>query len=300
MTAISTGAVAAPFTLGDGTTLAVNTIAWNLFRDICIANGTDATYHIPLIVNGTISSTSGAIAMPSGFPVLRTEIDTLYNTITNICDIYKLGFRLIRVDNGASAAQLYFEIYTGFDRTTGQTALDAVVFSPAMDNLTDTQEIVSTEDIKNTAWVFSPSGSAVVYGNGASGSTAGFDKKVLIVDASDITGLSGGPLAAALAQRGQEELAKCKPIVGFDGQIPQQTGLVYGTNYKLGDLVEKRSDDGARAVMRVTEQIFVSDKDGEKSYPTLTTDSLIAAGAWDSVAPNRTWDSYTTETWDSM
>lgn len=289
--------VSTPIVLGNGTTTKPADIVRNLFTAICVTNGTFANDQMPFIQAGVYSPTAGRITEPTETPVIQTTIGSLYETIRQICEVYGLGFRLIRpLDD----SKLYFEVYMGYDRTAAQTARDAVVFSTALDSLTDTSELTVSENLKNVAYVYAPNGTMTVYGNGADANTAGFDRKTLVVDASDITDVAGAGLNAKLTQRGMEALAQSRILQGFDGQIPQAGSYVYGTNYELGDLVEKRSDKGTISQMRVTEQIFISDKTGERSYPTLTVDSLVTAGSWDAVAPNRNWDSYTTEVWNNM
>lgn len=78
----------------------------------------------------------------------------------------------------------------------------------------------------------------------------------MTVDASDITLVPGTDLDAALDRRGQEALAKARQIVAFDGEIPQKSEYVYGTHYRLGDIIEVRSSDGLTNMMRVVEQIL--------------------------------------------
>jgi hypothetical protein len=41
--------------------------------------------------------------------------------------------------------------------------------------------------------------------------------------------------------------------------------------------------------MQVTEQIFVSDSEGERSYPTLTITKFITPGTWSSPEWNIEW-----------
>lgn len=291
--AIATGIAPTPLVLGPGVPAA---LMRSLFNTCCRANAAIATDNMPFIQADTYSS-SGHIPEPTDVITVQTEIDSLYNTLKSLSDVYTLGFRIRRP---ADDSKLYFEVYTGYDRTSSQTTRDAVVFSNALDSLTDTTEFRTAENFKNVAYVFAPNGSRVVYGNGADGTTSGFNKRVLIVDASDITDAAGAGLNAKLDQRGQEELAKSTVILGFDGKIPQNSAFVYGTHYGLGDLVEKRSDKGTVSQMLVTEQIFVSDKEGDRAYPTLSLKSTIVAGSWDSISPAKTWDSYTTEVWDNL
>jgi hypothetical protein len=119
--------------------------------------------------------------------------------------------------------------------------------------------------------------------------TAGFDRRVLTVDASDITLSAGTALDAALLQRGKEELAKTRAFQAFDGEINTNSQYKYQVDYWLGDLVEMRNVDGVANQMRVTEQIFVSDKEGDRSYPTLTVNQFINTGSWLSWESNQQW-----------
>jgi Siphovirus ReqiPepy6 Gp37-like protein len=292
--AIGTGAAPTPLVLGPGLPAA---LMRDLFDDCCRNNTVVTTDNMTPFIQPDAYSSIGRIAEPATTVTIQTDIDTLYNTLKSIADVYNLGFRIRRpLDD----SKIYFEVYTGFDRTASQTARDAVVFSSALDSLTDTTDLRTAENFKNVAYVFAPNGSRIVYANGGGVGTTSLEKKILIVSASDIDDGAGATLQTKLEQRGLEELAKSTVLLGFDGKVPQNSAYVYGTHYFLGDLVEKRSDKGTISQMLVTEQIFVSDKEGERAYPTLTLKSTITAGSWDAVAPARTWDSYTTETWDSM
>ena len=50
-----------------------------------------------------------------------------------------------------------------------------------------------------------------------------------------------------------------------------------------------RNSDGITNQMRVTEQIFVSDIQGERAYPTLAIDRFITPGSWFAWDYNQTW-----------
>jgi hypothetical protein len=266
-----------------------------LFHSICRTNAVVPENNIPFIQSGTISPASG-IPEPTDTVSISVEVEPLYDTIKKIADVYHMGFRLRR--NG-DTSMLYFEIFMGSDRTTQQLALAPVVFSPQMDNLTDTSELKSTALLKNVAIVVSANGVRTVLAEGIASAPSGFDRRVMYVQADDITLAAGVPLNAALDQRGKEELAKNRVVIGFDGEI-SQTSYTYGIHYNLGDLVTKRGADGNGVNMKVVEQIFVSDAEGDRSYPTLAVDTLLVAGSWDAVAPNKTWNDYTTETWNTV
>jgi hypothetical protein len=184
---------------------------------------------------------------------------------------------------------MHWDIYAGSDRTSGQTILTPVIFSPQLDNLQNTKELVTIDKAKNVAYVFSPNGFEMVYAFGVDPTVEGFDRRVLMVDASDITSTSTSDVPSALIQRGKEQLSAARIYQGFDGQISQRSQYVYGRDYNLNDLVEMRNIDGVTNDMRVTEQIFVNDATGFRSYPTLSTNIFIATGSWLSWMNNKHW-----------
>lgn len=260
-------------------------IRW-LFDSICRGNPEVPQDNIPLLVPGSLYS-PGTIPEPSDLISMNLDFGTLLDTIKNIADIYDLGFRLYR---GPDTGKLYFDVYTGNDRTTLQTTNSPVVFSPSLDNLSDTTALTSTDDIKNVAYVNAKNASMVVYADGVDPSISGFSRRVLVVNASDLDMEAGTELNDAMIQRGKEELLKHRPLIAFDGEIPQTGSYQYEVDYWLGDLVEMRNEDGLATNMRVTEQIFVQDEQGERSYPTLAIDLLITPGSWYAWDAGEVWD----------
>jgi hypothetical protein len=55
-----------------------------------------------------------------------------------------------------------------------------------------------------------------------------------------------------------------------DGQIVPDIQFKYGVDYNLGDIVEVEAPSSTITKARVTEYIRTQDKEGERSYPTLT------------------------------
>lgn len=248
---------------------------------------------VPFIQNGSFYPT-GSIAETTSSFSFEIPMVSVYKAIKDICDQYDLGLRLIR---DGDKSKLYFEIYTGDDRTTQQSVRPAVIFSPEFDNLQNISEMTSLADMKNIAYVFSKTGSLIVYGEGATSDTSGFDRRVLQVDATDSDLPAGAAMNALMLKRGQEALAAHRPLSALDGEISQFSKYKYMRDYRLGDLVEMRNSDGATNLMRVTEQLFVSDAQGDRSYPTLSINQFITPGSWNSWG-NETWDGGGEETWD--
>lgn len=248
-----------------------------IFRDICVTGVLSTADIIPFINEGNVLYPDDTIAEPTATISVDLEIMSVYDALTKLCSLYDLGFRIARnYDNSG----LYFDVYSGSDRTTFQSVLPAVVFSKELENLQDTTELTTISSYKNVAYVFSPVGVEVVYPDGVNTSIAGFDRRVLMVRADDITSTVPATASALMIQRGKEELAKNRQLSAFDGELNQNSTYKYGVDYNLGDLVELRNADGVVSNRRVMEQIFSLDNTGERSYPTLSTNFFLSPGTW--------------------
>ena len=267
-------------------------VARQMFHEMCVSLPMDDSDTIPFIIEGTFS-TESTIPEPVDPITVDLEPAPLYDGLANVCDVWGLGFRIQRLYD---TSELYFDIYTGNNRTTAQTLLPSVVFAPELDNLQNTNELVTTDQAKNAAYVYSPAGFKEVYPIGVDPDVEGFERRILVVIASDIT-TDNPSIDAALTQRGNEELANNRATQAFDGEISQNSQYKYGRDYNLGDIVEMRNDDGETNDMKVTEQIFVSDAEGDRSYPTLTLNVFINTGSWLSWLNNKVWEDLTDEEW---
>lgn len=260
-------------------------IARKIFHDICVVGTLNPGDVIPFIIEGSIFP-EDTIAEPSDPITIELEPTTVYEAIKEICDLYDMGFRIVR---NFDTSQLYFDVYSGSDRTTQQDELPAVVFSPDLDNLQDTTELTTVANYKNVAYVFSSVGFEVVYPLDIDPDIEGFERRVLVVKADDVNAETPD-ISAALIQKGKEELSKNRRFSAFDGELNQNSGYKYNVHYNLGDLVEMRNVDGVTNKMQVTEQIFVSDREGERSYPTLTINQFIQPGTWLAWDYNQVWE----------
>jgi len=146
-------------------------VARIVFNTLCRNNTIIPRDNIPFLVDDTVYATS-MIPEPITTVTFRFDIESVYTTIQNICKTYNMGFRLVK---GEDNSELYFDIYTGNNRTSSQTLLPAVIFSPALDNLANTSEIISTAIYKNVAYVFAENGSAIVYAPNVDPLVEGFD-----------------------------------------------------------------------------------------------------------------------------
>jgi hypothetical protein len=215
-------------------------VARKIFHDICVTGILDPADVIPFIVEGTFMP-EDTIVEPVDPITVEMDPTTVYAAIADITNVWNLGFRILRYYD---TSQLYFDVYTGSDRTSAQTVLAPVIFTPELDNLQNIKELTTIEKARNVAYVYSPAGFQKVYPVGVEPDVSGFDRRVLVVNATDITAENPN-IASALIQRGREELAKNQAIQSLDGEINQFSQYKYGTDYNLGDIVEMRNADGA-------------------------------------------------------
>ena len=267
-----------------------------LFQQVCVECVLSGNDTIPSYHSGTLLP-AGSIPEDSEPITVTAAPDTLFNTIQKIAQSYFLGFRFVR--NG-DTGEIYFEVYTGNDRTSDQTVRSPVIFDPNMDNLQSPTFLTSTALVKTVAYVFAQNGSAVAYATTADPDATGADRRVLLVNSSN-NGAAGPDLNAALAQEGLLALSSQRTVYNFGGELPQNVQYVYGRDYSLGDLVEARNSDGYGNQMYVTEQIFSSDNTGERQYPTLTVAEVVTPGSWVAFDPSIHWaDEADTVYWDTI
>lgn len=268
-----------------------------LFDAICVRCIISQADSIPFYTFGTLLPT-GNLTEPGDVITVTLQPQSLLSVMTQLCQQYNYGFRLVK---DGEKGRLYFEIYVGNDRTTGQSVYNPVVFDPDLDNLSQISVLSSTAVHKNVAYVLATNGAAIVYGPDADPTTSGSDRRVLLVSSSN-GGDAGPDLDIALQAEGQLALAQQPLIYAFDGQLPPTTSYIYGVDYNLGDKVEERNQDNMGNHMIVTEQIFASDKSGETAYPTLSLLTPIVPGSWLAWAPGtQGWqDVDASITWDSL
>jgi hypothetical protein len=272
-------------------------IAREIFHHICVVGTLNANDTIPYINEGS-SGIFPVDTTPEPSDIIDYEMDpmTVYDAVKKLCDVYDMGFRLFR---NYDLSELWFDIYMGSDRTSQQLDYPAVIFSSDLDNLKNTSQVATNANYKNVAIVISPVGTRVVYSTDVDSSVSGFDRRVMVVTANDITDVVPATANARMDQRGTEELAKAKKFSGFDGELTSNGQYRYGRDYFLGDLVELRSVVTGKSIMQVTEQIFVSDKEGDRSYPTLEIQKFVIPGSWDDAPADLVWDDAApTHHWD--
>lgn len=280
--------------------------ALDVLFSICCYNG-GITGHDQLPFLNTDAYTvdmPGSIPFPTDIVAYTVDKTSTYKNLTALSATYNLGWRLARRVNAEGNPLLNFEIYSGDDHTSGQSVRPAVIFADDMGNLTDKNILESNSDYKSVAFVQAQNDVAIVY-DPNSGLTdddvTGFAFKAIYVDATDVDDAKGAALTSELQTRGLQALLNQNKVYIFDGTTPEYGGYVYGTDYKLGDMVEEQDESGARSTLYVTEHIYSVDDTGVKSYPTLSVSSSIMAGTWASWNKTQAWaDVPTADEWGTI
>jgi hypothetical protein len=213
----------------------------------------------------------------SGDPItFVVEYQPVYDCIHQIASDYNIGMQLLLGDNPV----LGFRSYKGVDRTTGQTEVPPVRFSPQMDSLTNISEFRSIAALKTKVWAFTGSDMGTLNSQppGEAHLTdqpyVGFDLRAMVVTAGEIQagdiGTDAAKLASALNIAAKSGLASSPYDKLVDGEIVPTAQFQYGRDYTLGDIVEIQGHSEIIGSARVTEYIRTQDETGEKAYPTVT------------------------------
>jgi hypothetical protein len=144
--------------------------------------GPDPTDAIPLLIPGSLYATGNIPEEVDEYRIER-EFSSLLPAVQEIADIWDLGYRLYR---GPDDGTLYFDVYKGNDRTSGQDIFPPVIFSPNLESLQNVSEFTSVAKSKNVAYVYNDNMAVTVYGDGANETTAGLAKRTLFVDGTDL------------------------------------------------------------------------------------------------------------------
>jgi len=202
----------------------------------------------------------------------------VYDAVRAIAEPVDIGLR-IRLYAYEDYFMFNFDFYKGDDRTSDQTILPTIRFSPDMETFSDITDLESIADHKN--WVYAFAGTTDMQ---ALGPTAGwawsyappeqdFNLRVAMtyadnLDPAVVTTVAN--LNAILQQKANEGLVAFKAAKLVDGEIIQTGQINYGTDYFLGDVVEVEGNTGIRQNARITEWIRSKDASGERAYPGLT------------------------------
>lgn len=264
-------------------------VLWTILHHMCVA---DSPY-----LNGTINtgiSNPQSLAIPglvlnaydkSGSAIkMAIPYKEVYAAMKEIATTYEIGMQIILNAVSDTSYSLGFRSYKGLDRSSAQSALPVVRFSPQMDSFTNIKELQSIKEFKTIVYSFATGlnpgegdpilttvpGKASVTGT----QYTGFDLRAEQLLVSDITtDLVAGDknkVVDMLNSRAKDELIKNHFIKTVDGEIVPESQFQYGSHYNLGDIIEVEGNTGVVQSARITEYIRSQDESGEKAYPTVS------------------------------
>ena len=164
-----------------------------------------------------------------------------------------------------------FEVYSGADRTVGQTENPYVLFSDGFGNISGPSYTLDTTGCSNFAYV-AASGEDGAQTVVEVDRTDGEARRELWVDAGDLQkgDLTDAEYRAQLTQRGLEQLAGTAKAESFEASAVDTENFRYRTDWDLGDLVSFEKW-GLRLDRRITEVEEVYENGVETITPVCGT-----------------------------
>ena len=190
---------------------------------------------------------AGKFPSVCGFQAFGKNVLTVLKSLSKSAP---LGFR-VRLD--IPNRKWVFEIYSGVDRSVGQTGNPYVLFSDGFGNISGPSYTLDTTGYSNFAYVVSGSdnGAQTIVEVDRAGGEA---RRELWVDANDIQKgeLKDDEYRMQLTQRGLEQLAGAAKSENFEASAVDAENFRYLTDWDLGDVVSFEKW-GLRLDRRVTE-----------------------------------------------
>lgn len=230
-----------------------------------------ATYLINPATAGAANVIPNLSVVPQVFGpafTLSVERGDIYSIVKGLCDMAGLGFEIYSIPTG-----LFFNLEQGAD-LTNPSSFNYKIYSPDDNSFINTSRLESIANFYNHARVLGAKAGVDVYLPGVTVAPTGFDRRTMVIEASDV-----GPDAtttvsqdqAVLTQRGITALADPanRYVNLVDGDVPQKTW--HDTTFSLGSLVMVKdlSRDGAQK-RRITEKVWTQDATGKKVTPTFS------------------------------
>lgn len=234
----------------------------------------DPTRAIPDIILGDLQGFAPMVSYQTSYSNLQDEIE-------NLCNLSSLGYR---ITFDLMNRQLRFDVYSGLDRTSGQSVNPRAIFSQDFENVLAQEYTDCLSNYRNTALVGG-------MGEGTDrrlvtiGTAAGLDRFEVWDDAKDLTNvinevtLTDTEYLATLVDHGNTKLTELQEVQTFDSTINLQSNLKYKTDFDLGDIVTVVSKKwGLILDTRITEISEIYEESGVRvevtfgnSIPTLTS-----------------------------
>ena len=198
--------------------------------------------------------------------------DSLYTIITEICDNYKIGFKI----ELNSSNQFVFSLYKGNNRSYSQETYPYVVFSKQYENILSSDYSEDSKELKNVALV----GGEIIEDEPRKytsvGDATGLNRREVFVDASSISSKDGeedldpAVYENKLRNKGTEELVTYAQVTDIDAEVDFSVMYIADRDYYLGDEVQVIDEYNIDTRARVTEYIVSYSDTGTCVRPTFS------------------------------
>lgn len=196
--------------------------------------------------------------------------DNLLTAVTEICQAYEYGFKIIMNTEG----NLEFELYKGTDRSYKQNENPYVIFSDSFDNIINTTYEYDKENFANVALV-GGEGEGKERKYQTIGAGSGYGRYEIFVDAKDLSTNDGeitlSDYNKMLQERGKEKISEKALTESYEGELETTKTYIYKEDYNVGDIVQVENEFEIRANPRIIEMIESHNENGYKAVPTFGT-----------------------------
>ena len=203
------------------------------------------------------------------------------------------GFDTIRLHGGYTqlGGSLWFDgIIASPNISWAPTPNEQVIFAEDLDSFVVSESFTSIANYRNSVYV-TRGDYMIEMDDGYS--KPGIMRRVIHVDASRLDDTP--QLQRQMEALGMKALGEHRRTVLIDGTVPIYSRYVYDEDYFLGDIVMVRTRAGDRMIARVSEQIFISDAEGVRTFPTLREEQSVVLGTWYSPEYSIPWTAATGE-----
>lgn len=231
--------------------------------------------------------------------------ENLYETISSLCSVYEVGFKILPSGEGG----FEFSLYAGTDRSYSQDDLPWIVFSHKYENLLSSNYCKNVAGYKNVALVLGEEDAETKIKDSIEvklddeDKSEGLARIELTVESSarideseypnenDFDEDGDGSLNeqeqvkydeayktaveaskeaynSEMKSDGRAELAEAKITEVFDGELETRNQFIYGRDFFMGDIVQIVNKYGREARCRVTELALTEDASGESTIPS--------------------------------
>lgn len=226
--------------------------------------------------------------------------ENLYDTVTDLCKSRdpEVGFKITwrQSDN-----TFHFYLYLGTDHSSGNTEHNIPVsFSPRLENIFDTNYYESVEGYKTVALIvgqYPKNGNTdeieekttYVFRGSSLTTYTGLYRREVYCDGRNVPYKNDDndtiyswtdDVKPALQDEGRKTLNETanKKAKTFEGEVDYQTTYTYGTDYKLGDIVDVADIYGHEMKARIVEVTFSDDEEGFSINPSFEMFGEVIGG----------------------